>query len=273
MTVTFSPAQMFVAMQMQSAGVSVSPIARELMMFPAAVKLGLVSLTQYGLCVQPETPTPDAPVDIICNNGPLRWDSTAQLVRGAGPTEVIRMRSLTEDSPALFAEDLLSVGETEDMQTITSGEVYRQIGACIFTGGADEAWEYDSRYHRFSCTVPGVKNAATVRRLQSICTHYVCKYNGESISTIQPGEYYSFGTMAYFHDSHLSVNSWRAWLADQLAAGHPLMLVYPLEDADYQTVEPQAIEMLTDPSMLCISAAVSGIKIEAGFDGLTQQGG
>ena len=31
------------------------------------------SLTQYGKCVQSGTPTPDAPVDIVCNNGALRY--------------------------------------------------------------------------------------------------------------------------------------------------------------------------------------------------------
>ena len=30
-------------------------------------------LTQYGRCVQDGTPTPDAPVDIVCNNGVLRY--------------------------------------------------------------------------------------------------------------------------------------------------------------------------------------------------------
>lgn len=36
-----------------------------------AVAHPIHSLTQYGLCVQDGTPTPDAPVDILCNNGAL----------------------------------------------------------------------------------------------------------------------------------------------------------------------------------------------------------
>ena len=38
-----------------------------------AVAHPIHSLTQYGLCVQDGTPTPDAPVDILCNNGALRY--------------------------------------------------------------------------------------------------------------------------------------------------------------------------------------------------------
>lgn len=38
-----------------------------------AIHHSLVSLTQYGKCVQDGTPTPDAPVPILCNNGELKY--------------------------------------------------------------------------------------------------------------------------------------------------------------------------------------------------------
>ena len=37
-----------------------------------ALAHSIKSLTQYGLCTQSTTPTPSAPVDIMCNNGALR---------------------------------------------------------------------------------------------------------------------------------------------------------------------------------------------------------
>ena len=40
---------------------------------PNAVHHAIKSLTQYGLCTQDGTPTPDSPVDIVCNNGALRY--------------------------------------------------------------------------------------------------------------------------------------------------------------------------------------------------------
>ena len=39
---------------------------------PNAVHRAIQSLTQYGLCTQSTTPTPSAPVDIMCNNGAMR---------------------------------------------------------------------------------------------------------------------------------------------------------------------------------------------------------
>ena len=40
---------------------------------PGAIANSIKSLTQYGLCTQASTPTPSAPVDIMCNNGALRF--------------------------------------------------------------------------------------------------------------------------------------------------------------------------------------------------------
>lgn len=40
-----------------------------------AIHHAIQSLTQYGLCTQSTTPTPDAPVDIVCNNGVLKYSA------------------------------------------------------------------------------------------------------------------------------------------------------------------------------------------------------
>ena len=41
------------------------------LVLPNAVAHAILSLKQYGLCTQDGTPTPDAPIDIMCNNGAL----------------------------------------------------------------------------------------------------------------------------------------------------------------------------------------------------------
>lgn len=54
-----------------------------------AVNNSITSLTQYGKCTQNGTPTPSAPVDIMCNNGALKWDSVNQRVYVDGTPEVL----------------------------------------------------------------------------------------------------------------------------------------------------------------------------------------
>lgn len=54
-----------------------------------AVQHSIKSLTRYGLCTQDGTPTPSAPVNIMCNNGSLKWDSVNQRVYADGTPEVL----------------------------------------------------------------------------------------------------------------------------------------------------------------------------------------
>lgn len=49
---------------------------------PNAVAKPIKSLTQYGLCTQAATPTPSAPVDIVCNNGALRYVALGKNLNG-----------------------------------------------------------------------------------------------------------------------------------------------------------------------------------------------
>lgn len=43
----------------------------------------------YGACEQSGTPTPDNPVDIVCNNGALKWDGVNHRIYADGTQEVI----------------------------------------------------------------------------------------------------------------------------------------------------------------------------------------
>lgn len=47
-----------------------------------AINSTIISLKQYGKCVQDGTPTPDAPVDIVCNNGALKMVHRSGLPSG-----------------------------------------------------------------------------------------------------------------------------------------------------------------------------------------------
>lgn len=54
-----------------------------------AVKEKIESLKQFGKVVQNGTPTPESPVDVVCNNGAVKWDSTNQRIYADGTPEVL----------------------------------------------------------------------------------------------------------------------------------------------------------------------------------------
>jgi hypothetical protein len=49
---------------------------------PSAKDHAIKTLTQYGLCTQASTPTPSAPVDIVCNNGAVKMVHRSGLPSG-----------------------------------------------------------------------------------------------------------------------------------------------------------------------------------------------
>lgn len=51
----------------------------------------LNSVTLDGACEQNGTPSPDTPIDIVCNNGALKWDSVNQTIYADGSKEKVEV--------------------------------------------------------------------------------------------------------------------------------------------------------------------------------------
>lgn len=77
-----------------------------------AVNQHIVSLVQTGKVVQSGTPTPSAPVDIVCNNGVLKWDSVNHRIYADGTPEVLTVLANQNTDPTIV-KATLSNGTTE----------------------------------------------------------------------------------------------------------------------------------------------------------------
>ena len=77
----------------------------------------LVDVTSYGKCEQNGTPTPDTPVDIVCNNGVLKFDNINQEIYADGTVETINVhgKNLFDIATAqiLFKSGLVTATKTE----------------------------------------------------------------------------------------------------------------------------------------------------------------
>lgn len=101
---------------------------------PNAVAKPIKSLIQYGLCTQDGTPTPDAPVDIMCNNGALKWDSVNQRVYSDGTPEVLTVSgpNLLNAATNITGKYITGSGgisagsdaQYTDLIPVTAGETY-----------------------------------------------------------------------------------------------------------------------------------------------------
>lgn len=84
-----------------------------------AIQLGIRNLTQFGKCTQSGTPTPDAPVDIVCNNGALKWDSVNQRVYADGTSEVLTVIQ-NQNTDQTIVKATLASADTDVRYNVTS---------------------------------------------------------------------------------------------------------------------------------------------------------
>ena len=114
-----------------------------------AINHAIVSLTRYGLCTQAATPTPNAPVDIMCNNGALR------MVDDELPTGYKRVLGFTCNNNAMWEIDGFRLKGSDTVRISFSVNAACNVFGCY--QGADATDNYDlyvsttsgSKYFRY----------------------------------------------------------------------------------------------------------------------------
>ncbi|MBQ3933453.1 MAG: hypothetical protein II653_06835, partial [Lachnospiraceae bacterium] len=174
-------------------------------------------------------PTPDTPVDIVCNNGVLKFDNINQEIYADGTVETIEVDTTGD---AAETEMLLKVGDYQDVQSIIDGAVTRKVGIKVLDG--TEGWNYYSVAQgvlfriTIANSVSDGKNASGV-----LCNAYRVVSVGNRTSGTLSGTTTNYD---FINDDYTTVDDWKAYLADQYAAGTPVIIVYPLATSTTETV-------------------------------------
>ena len=205
------------------------------------------SVIAYGKTEQSATPTPTNPVPIMTNNGVLKVNSQGQIYVD-GLTETIRDSA----NHTATAQMLLGLNDTyRDEQNINTGAITRKVGVKVLDG--TENWSKSSSraglfYSRLA--FPNI----TVGDV--LCTHmpyaanltkgYIYSNNGEL----------NFWT--YF-DDFTTTEQFKQWLAEQYAAGTPVIVVYPLAT---ETTENVTAQTLTTAPVRQTAGSILGMPIE-----------
>ena len=135
-----------------------------------AIRMAIVKLTQYGKTVQSTTPTPDSPVDIVCNNGAVKWDSVNQRIYADGTPEVLTI-SGTDHTQTASVQNLFSVGDVQDEQNIINGHVTRKVGIKVFDG--TETFSKSSAYGKAFLVNAASSTWGADRTQAVLCTHFL----------------------------------------------------------------------------------------------------
>lgn len=209
------------------------------------------TITQRGKLVQDGTPTPTAPVDIVCNNGTLCVDANGE-VYGNDP------ETLTIGNQTVRVADLLAIGDYKDALEIVSGVKTKRIRARVLTGSANENWFKPSDRNVFSASA--FFSDMIVKKTQMYCTHFV--YSDDASTSIADLCFGSANTSTntfFRYDAISTVEGWCTFLAEQLAAGTPVIIVYVLADETTEQLAPADIDLTYKP--ITVTTAVGDVTI------------
>lgn len=210
----------------------------------------LQKVTLFGGCEQNGTPTPDNPIDIVCNNGLLKVDSQGNIYTD-GIQEVV-----TDNlGNTATAERLLAVGDYKDTQEVLNGSVTRNIGIKVLNG--TESWQNLTGYMSIAKTDLGTDSTVLPSNSTNIfCTHFQVKTNA-FIDGIGPSSSY----INFKYDSlFTTLEEWKQYLADQYAQGTPVIVMFPLATPTTEQVTPQP---LAGSSATVTAGSIDNLPIES----------
>lgn len=178
--------------------------------------------------------------------------------------------SITESSGSATAEMLLKVGDYTDVQEILSGEVTRKVGIKVLDGTED--WQVNpSSNAPFRIAIPDMMNSNTIGldNIFGICSHFQAVANTVSwvnynnmVSVIQNSRNVCFRYLSGISN----VNTFKQYLADQYAAGTPVIVVYPLATPTTESVAGQTLQVQDGDNTLEITqASLNGLELEAEY--------
>ena len=155
---------------------------------------------------------------------------------------------------------LFAVGNAADEQDIISGHINRNVGIAVLDG-TTTGWALSDSgsTHRFRGKKPSDCHTPA-SRAPSVCTHF--KY--VSIGSAVGGMFIGASQYWYFIPTDQTIDTvdkWAAWVAEQYAAGTPVIVLYPLaeETTEQGTAYPQLVN--TKYNAASVTAEVDNIQV------------
>ena len=164
-------------------------------------------------------------------------DENTQVEEGIRPTKY------EEYYQASFTpEDLLKLSDYQDVQNVLDGVVTRNVGIKVLDG--TESW---TRYGTGKFAMPLIGSKKQDRQEAPFATHFV----GTSHNNVPVKDGYmsvfngsiapTSGTLGINYQATPELTQFKQWLADQYAAGTPVIVVYPLADTVEETIESRDV--------------------------------
>lgn len=166
------------------------------------------------------------------------------------------------DGGTATAEMLLKVGDYEDVQEILSGAITRSVRVKVLDGTENWMTGTGGVWYNFRGDVGAFNTTAM------ICSHYSYAGAQVNIADMSQNQFssYSNGNIAFKSAETTSGADFKTWLADQYAAGTPVIIVYPRATPTTESVAGQTLQVTGGDNVVEITqAALDGLELEAKY--------
>lgn len=189
------------------------------------------------------------------------YDFSLSHINAVGTPEVLTVTDEDSNTQTAYVGNLLSVGSYADTQEIIGGAVTMACGITILTG-EESGWALSDSgtTHRFRGTKPDDCYTPS-GRAPILSSHfvYVATGQGQGGTFIGASQYWYFIPIDQTIDT---ADKWKTWLAEQYAAGTPVIIVYPLSEATTESVARQSLSTVAGTNVVDSVANVSPVGLE-----------
>ena len=171
------------------------------------------------------------------------------------------------DGGTATAEMLLKIGDYTDVQEILSGAVTRNVGIKVLDG--TENWVVASvssvRYILLEPTTDSNRYDIISSHFKSDPVAFANMSNNSGCLTRIATE--GKKAIALKAESYATLNDWTQYLANQYAAGTPVIVIYPLATPTTESVAGQTLQVQDGDNTLEITqASIDGLELEAEYE-------
>ena len=172
------------------------------------------------------------------------------------------------DGGTATAEMLLKIGDYQDEQEMLTGAVARNVKVIVFDG--TENFTTSTAYGKACLIQSAAVTWGANRDIAPICTHFLGLPRSDGSRPDYTCFFNSSGHF-YFRLEDNTVATFKAWLADQYAAGTPVILLVAAATPTTESVTGQALQVTAGDNVLEITqASLDNLKLEATYKSLVQ---
>lgn len=184
-----------------------------------------------------------------------------------GTPEVLTVSASGAEVQTASLADLYSVGNVTDEQDIISGAVTHRIGYHVFDG--TETFSKSSAYGKaFLINASYTTSWGADRSKAVLCTHFLGLPQTSGSQADNTCFFNSTGHFYFRVTDNSDADAWKAWLAEQYAAGTPVIVFFVLAEETTEQTTPHRLHTAQGTNVVSATAEVSDISLTAEYKGV-----